>query len=102
MILLVSAAFAYGYSHDIGVALIVVCIVLVLLPCRWDPAIQWKERQTRPDCYGDWPHYHPQEAAERDCRHCLHGMACHEDTPYHPRVPPPRPEGSPPPARPQR
>jgi len=67
LILLVAAAFAFGYSHDIGVALIVVCIVLVLLPCRWDPAIQIKERQTR-----------------------------------RPMAPPPRPEGSKPPARPQR
>lgn len=23
------------------------CIVLVLLPCKWDPAIWWKERQEK-------------------------------------------------------
>jgi hypothetical protein len=27
-----------------GYALIAVCVVLVLLPPKWDPAIRWKER----------------------------------------------------------
>lgn len=68
-----------------------VAVVIVLLPPRWDPAIRLKEwlsrdrTPPRPGCFGDWPHYNPQDAAERDCRHCLHGHDCFEETPYRPR-----------------
>lgn len=31
----------------LGVALVVVCVILVLLPPRYDPAIRWKERYDR-------------------------------------------------------
>lgn len=31
----------------LGIALAVVCAVLVLLPPKWDPAIQLKERNLR-------------------------------------------------------
>lgn len=31
----------------LGYTLIVVCVVLVLLPPKYDPAIRWKERNER-------------------------------------------------------
>lgn len=36
----------------------------------------------KPRCYGDYPFFHAQEAAERDCGHCQHAYGCHEDSPY--------------------
>lgn len=69
------------------ITLIAACVILVLLPPRYDPAIRLKEwlhkprENPQPGCYGDYPFMYPQEAAERDCVHCSHAYGCHEDSP---------------------
>lgn len=36
---------------DWGIILCIICAVIVLLPCKWDPAIRIKERQIRNDAH---------------------------------------------------
>lgn len=70
--------------------LIGVCVAFLLMPPSLDPAVRLKEwlmhkeleEEPKPGCFGDWPNYNPQDAAERDCRHCEHGHECFEETPY--------------------
>lgn len=65
-----------------AIILITACIVLVLLPPRFDPAIRIKEWQIRrerhpesPSCFGAYP-FNAGLCAERDCANCPSGEAC--------------------------
>lgn len=88
VLLAAAGCITYAVTGDTGISLIAVCIVLILLPPAFDPAIIIKEWQVMngkhpesPSCYGDYPFMYPVEAAERDCVHCSHAYGCHEDSP---------------------
>lgn len=84
------ALVAYVLTDRVDFALIAACVALIVLPPSYDPAIlikEWrimngKHPESKPSCFGDWPHYSPSAAAERDCGRCPFGHECFEDTPY--------------------
>jgi hypothetical protein len=69
-----------------AIVLLTICLVLTLLPPKWDPAIRWKERQERrrlrPGCYGTFPSRHPHIWAERDCVRCSYQDQCFKESPH--------------------
>lgn len=69
---------AYALTGNIGIALCVMAVTVVLLPCRYDPAIQIKERQLRPTCFGDYSAMSWSSRAEYDCHRCPHQSDCSE------------------------
>lgn len=73
---------AYAICHNAAYSLIAVCVVLVLLPPSLDPAIQIKERQMRPECYGAYEHRLPHIHAERDCGECPFFQECFDMSPW--------------------
>lgn len=75
-----------GYSISGGTgALVAACIVLVILPPSYDPAIIMKEWNldqggVLPECFGDtYSERFPHTAAERDCESCPHIVHCYSE-----------------------
>jgi hypothetical protein len=74
------AASGYAIGGDQAAIALGLCSAVVALPFRWTHPHRWREiEQAKPVCYGDYPHRHPQEAAERDCPNCLHVVDCEKE-----------------------
>jgi len=61
-----------------AILLIALCVILVLLPPKYDPAIrikEWQMKRNRPSCFADMPP-NPQHQAEYDCPGCDHHGDC--------------------------
>lgn len=74
------AASGYAIGGEQAAIALGLCSAVVALPFRWTHPHRWREiEQAKPVCYGDYPHWHPQEAAERDCPDCLHVVDCQKE-----------------------
>lgn len=77
-VMAVAFIIAYAVTGNIGIALCVMAVTVVLLPCRYDPAIQMK----KPYCHGAYPTRWPHIQAEHGCHGCLHQRTCLHTTQY--------------------